>query len=123
MPAGPPYGTGPPCPPPIRARCQVPLCAVLYPPPRRGTLAGPVREAWPDQSGAARKRPGLAGERKASRPCPAPHQAGHRPNNRPPLPAAPPPPAVPAPARNEVTRRNAQHRERPAKPQWQFTGN
>ena len=36
-------------------------------------------------TGPGKGGPAFAGERTASRSCPAPHQAGHRPNNRPPL--------------------------------------
>ena len=76
-----------PCPvPAARGRCRVPLCAVLYPPPRHGTLAGQARGARPGTQGPGKGGPAPPGQRTAPRPCPAPHQAGHRPNNRPPLP-------------------------------------
>jgi len=55
-----------------------------------GTGPSPVTPGRPGRThqGRARAARPFAGERTASRSCPAPHQAGHRPNNRPPLPAA-----------------------------------
>jgi len=94
MTAGPPPGTGPPCPPPAAARawCRSGRFFTHLP----GAGPPPCKAGRPGRTnqGAARKRPGLAGQRKASRPCPAPHQPGHRPNNRPPLPPPPIPPAA-----------------------------
>jgi hypothetical protein len=69
-------------PAPGAALCDyLPTCQARV--PRRARpegLVGPVR--------APAGQSGLAGKRKAPpRPCPAPHQPGHRPNNRPPLPS------------------------------------
>ena len=109
MTAGLPPGHLPAVPASRRSPCLVPLWSVLYPPAGRGSPAVQGREAWPDQPGAARKRPGLAGKRKASRPCPAPHQPGHRPNNRPPLPPPPiPPPRKCTQERKDHPRRKGQ---------------
>lgn len=82
----------PACPAPAatrETRCQVPLWTILYPPARRGTLAGQVRGTGPDPKGRARAaRPG----RRAygPRPCPAPHRQRHLARNRS---IRPPPPA------------------------------
>jgi hypothetical protein len=74
----------PPCPVPAgKGRCPVPLCAVLYPPPRRGTLAGQGRGARPGPQGPGKGGPASAGRAYGppAMPGPAP---GRTPAKQPP---------------------------------------
>jgi hypothetical protein len=91
---------------------QVPLWSILYPPARRGTLAGQVWGARPSQKGPGKGRPGLADPAYGPPAMPGPAPARTPAKQSPAAPAAIPRTAAPMQAGKDTPpmpeRRNSQ---------------